>query len=168
MDGIDQRAFRDSLRHLPGGVSLVTSRRGEERHGMTVSAFVSLSAAPPLVAVVIDRAHTINPLLDGDPACFAISVLAHDQRALADRFAFVKDEDRFLAGRWLEAATGAPVLSNALTWLDCRVHERVSAGSHTIFVGAVVACEVPRPDEAPLVYWNRGYRALEPGPDQKN
>lgn len=85
---------------------------------MTVSAFVSLSAAPPLVAVIIDRAHSINDLLDGDSACFAVNVLAHDQQALADRFAFVKDEDRFLVGRWQPASTGAPVLTDALTWLD--------------------------------------------------
>lgn len=161
MDGIDQLAFRDAMRHLPGGVSLVTSRRDDARHGMTVSAFVSLSATPPLVAVVIDRAHSINALLDGELACFAVNVLAHDQRALADRFAFVKDEDRFLEGQWGEAVTGAPVLTDALTWLDCRVHDRLVAGSHTIFVGAVESSAVPRPDEAPLVYWNRDYRVLD-------
>lgn len=156
-----REAFRDALRHLPGGVSVVTSQRDGDRHGMTVSAFVSLSAEPPLVAVIIDQAHSINRLLAGDAACFAVSVLAHDQRSLADRFAFVKDEDRFLEGRWGAAETGAPVLADALTWLDCRVADRHPVGSHTIFVGEVLASAVPRPDEAPLVYWNRAYRGLE-------
>jgi len=152
--------YKDALRHLAGGVSIVTTRRGGERHGMTVSAFVSVSAEPPMVAVVIDRRHSINRLLANDPACFAVSILGADQQALADRFASVRDQDRFLVGRWQEALTGAPVLADALAWLDCTVAGRQRAGSHTIFLGAVRGCGVARADAPPLVYWNRAYRGL--------
>jgi flavin reductase (DIM6/NTAB) family NADH-FMN oxidoreductase RutF len=157
---VSSAAYRDALRHLPGGVSIVTTKRGDVAHGMTVSALVSVSAKPPLVAVVIDQGCSINRLLEGDTACFAVSVLAQDQQDLADRFAFVKDEDRFLEGVWEPAHTGSPVLTNALTSLDCRVASRQPAGSHTIFVGAVEASRVIRPDDPPLLYWNRGYRGL--------
>lgn len=128
---------------------------------MTASAVVSVSASPPLIAVVIDQAHSINPLLEPDDACFAVSMLAHDQHELANRFAFVKDEDRFLVGRWRVATTGAPVLEDGLAWLDCTIHSRMVAGSHTIIVGLVHENAVPRPDEAPLLYWNRDYRRLD-------
>lgn len=157
---ITSNEFRDALRLFGSGVTLVTSRAGGESHGMTASAFVSISAAPPLVAVVIDRKATINPLLSPPDACFAVNVLAEDQEELANRFAFEKDEDRFLAGDWRAAATGAPVLSNALAWLDCRVVARHEAGSHTIYVGSVVASDVARGEGKPLLYWNRGYRRL--------
>ncbi|RMH15379.1 MAG: flavin reductase [Acidobacteria bacterium] len=160
---ISSQAYRDALSRFPAGVCIVTARAGDKRHGMTVSAFVSVSASPPLVAVVIDQAHAINPLLRGERACFAVNVLAHDQRRLADRFAFVKDEDRFLEGRWSRAVTGAPILSDALAWLDCEVHSAQPAGSHTIYVGAVRASRLVRPQDAPLVYWKRGYRRLAPG-----
>lgn len=152
--------FRDALRLFGSGVTIVTSRAGDESHGMTASAFVSISAVPPLVAVVIDRKATINSLLAPSEACFAVSVLAEDQEDLANRFAFEKDEDRFLAGDWREAVTGAAVLADALAWLDCRVASRHEAGSHTIYVGSVVASEAPRGDALPLLYWNRGYRRL--------
>lgn len=141
-------------------MTLVTSRADGKSHGMTASAFVSISASPPLVAVVIDRKATINSLLSASDACFAVSVLAEDQEELANRFAFEKPEDRFLAGDWHEAATGAAVLADALAWLDCRVAARHEAGSHTIYVGSVEASEVPRGDAKPLLYWNRGYRHL--------
>lgn len=160
---VSSAAYCDSLRHLAGGVSIVTTKRGDVTHGMTVSAVVSVSAEPPLVAVVINQAHSINSLLEGDRACFAVSILAEEQRELADRFAFVKDEDRFLEGSWEGAETGSPVLVDSLAWLDCRVSSRQPAGSHTIFVGSVVASQVSRPDAPPLLYWNRGYRTLTPG-----
>lgn len=50
-----------------------------------------------------------------------------------------------------------------LAWLDCSIYGRHPAGTQTIYVGLVVASNVPRPDEPPLVYWNRGCRQLETG-----
>ena len=93
-------------------------------------------------------------------AVFAVNILGHDQMELSNRFAWLKDEDRFGQGEWTTAATGAPILSDALAWLDCTVYSRFSAGSHTIYIGEVQASGVPRPDMKPLLYWNRGYRQL--------
>jgi flavin reductase (DIM6/NTAB) family NADH-FMN oxidoreductase RutF len=63
-------------------------------------------------------------------------------------------------GDWTTSETGAPILKDALAWLDCRIHARYPAGSHTIYVGAVAASCVPEEEAPPLVYWNRGYRKL--------
>lgn len=158
---ISSEDFRAALRHFPAGVTIVTLRAGETVHGLTVSAFASVSPQPPLVAVVIDNRHNAAELLQRDDAVFAVNVLAEDQVELSNRFAWVKDEDRFAEGDWGEAVTGAPVLADALVWLDCRIHSRLPAGDHTIYVGEVQASAVPREDEAPLVYWNRGYRKLD-------
>lgn len=152
--------YKDVLRHVPCGVTIVTSRRGDERRGMTASAVVSVSADPPLVAVVIDQAHSINPLLTGPDACLGINLLGQAHEALANRFAFVKDQDRFLEGNWTTAETGAPILVDAIAWLDCGIESAHQAGSHTIFVAAVRASRVISPDAEPLVYWNRAYRAI--------
>ena len=153
--------FRDAMRHFPAGVTIVTVRSGEEVHGLTVSSFVSVSPDPPLVAVVIDHRHTAFPLLERDDAVFAVNILGQEQVELSNRFAWLKDEDRFGAGDWTAAVTGAPVLRDALAWLDCRVWGRQSAGTHSVYVGEVCATSVPQPDAAPLVYWNRGYRKLQ-------
>jgi 3-hydroxy-9,10-secoandrosta-1,3,5(10)-triene-9,17-dione monooxygenase reductase component len=100
-------------------------------------------------------------LLERKGAVFAVNILRQEQVHLSDRFAWVEDEDRFLEGHWTTAATGAPVLTDALAWLDCTILSRHAAGTHTIYVGAVQASGVPRPDEPPLVYWNREYRRLK-------
>lgn len=160
---IDSQAFRDAMRHFPAGVTVVTVKIPDGRRGMTVSAFASVSPSPPLVAVILDSAHSLHPLLDqGVTDSFAINVLAEGQAEISNRFAFVKDQDRFAVGDWGEAETGAPVLEEALAWLDCRLYDKMRAGTHTIFVGEVVASKVPRPETRPLVYWNRDYRRIEP------
>jgi flavin reductase (DIM6/NTAB) family NADH-FMN oxidoreductase RutF len=152
--------YRDVLRHFASGVTIVTILADGERHGLTVSAFASISPDPPLILVAIDHRHTADGLLQKPGAVFAVNLLAHDQSALSNRFAWLKDGDRFAEGSWTTATTGAPVLADALAWLDCTVQSLHDAGTHTLCIGAVQAAGVPRPDTLPLVYWNRGYRQL--------
>ena len=157
---ISSEAFRLALRHFPAGVTIVTIRAGEQTHGLTVSAFASVSAEPPLIAVIIENRHKAHALLEEPGAVFAVNILGQDQAELSNRFAWVKDEDRFALGNWSSAETGAPVLTDALAWLDCRIHGRHPAGSHTVYIGEVHASNVPEPEAPPLIYWNRGYRKL--------
>ena len=162
---VDATSFKDCLRHFPSGVTIVSIRSDHQVHGLTVSAFASVSIDPPLILIAIDHKHSAYPLLERDGAVFAVNILAEDQFHLSDRFAWTKDEDRFLEGDWGEAMTGAPVLQDALAWLDCTIDSRLQAGNHTIYIGEVQASSVPRPDEPPLVYWNRAYRHLQ-DPDE--
>lgn len=158
---VSAEQFRDALRHFPAGVTIVTVQApGEPPHGLTVSAFASVSPAPPLILVCIDHRATGHALLQRPGAVFAVNILAADQAALSNRFAWVKDGDRFAEGVWGTAVTGAPILQNALAWLDCTLYTFYTAGTHTIYIGQVVASQVPRADESPLVYWNRGYHGL--------
>ena len=158
---ISSEAYRDALRHFPAGVTVVTIKSGEHIHGLTVSAFASVSPDPPLIAVIIDHRHTAHALLEREGAVFAVNILRHDQVHLSNRFAWVKDQDRFLEGNWTTAVTGAPVLADALAWLDCSLYGRHVAGTHTIYVGRVEASRVPVAGQPPLVYWDRGYRQLK-------
>ncbi|HSG18270.1 MAG TPA: flavin reductase family protein [Anaerolineae bacterium] len=157
---ITSEAFRDCLRHFPSGVTVVTIKSGERQHGLTVSSFASVSPDPPLVMIAIDHRHSGHALLKEQGATFAVNILGREQSEMSNRFAWIKDEDRFKEGKWGTAVTGAPVLQDALAWLDCTVYAAHVAGTHTIFVGEVQAGKAPRPDASPLVYWNRGYRHL--------
>lgn len=158
---ISSERYRDALRHFPAGVTILTLHTEGQVHGLTVSAFASVSPDPPLVATIIDHRHKASPLLQQPGTSFAVNVLGEDQVELSNRFAWLKDEDRFAEGRWTTATTGAPVLEDALAWLDCRIVSHHPAGTHSIYVGEVVDSGVPRPDAPPLVYWNRGYRRLD-------
>ncbi len=160
---VSSAEFRDALRHFPAGVTIVTILApGESKpHGLTVSAFASVSPEPPLILVCIDHKTSGHELLQREGTAFAVNILAADQAELSNRFAWIKDEDRFAEGAWETAVTGAPVLANALAWLDCTLFAHYPAGTHTIYIGEVQASRVPRPDETPLIYWNRDYRQLD-------
>lgn len=158
---ISPEAFKATLRQLAASVTVVTVQVDDRLHGLTVTAFSPISPDPPLVAVMIDSNHTAHELLERPGAVFAVNVLNHEQRELSDRFAWLKDGDRFAVGDWTTAVTGAPILADASLWLDCTVHDRMRAGTHTIYIGAIRAGRVPDPEMAPLLYWDRGYRRLE-------
>lgn len=151
--------FRDALRHFPAGVTIVTIKTGEDTHGLTVSAFVSVSPTPPLIAVIIDQRHSAYEMLEKEDAVFAVNILKEDQSDLSNRFAWTK-EDRFAEGNWNTAVTGAPILEDALAWLDCTIYGRYAAGTHTIYIGEVQASHVLEPEQKPLIYWNRDYRQI--------
>ena len=159
---IGSEQFRDALRHFPAGVTIVTIKAPgyEKPHGLTVSAFASISPKPPLIMVAIDHRGIGHEMLQAEGSVFAVNILPADKMELSNRFAWVKDVDRFAEGDWGTAVTGAPILKDALAWLDCTIHHRYEAGTHTIYLGNVEASGVPRADEEPLIYWNRGYRRL--------
>jgi flavin reductase (DIM6/NTAB) family NADH-FMN oxidoreductase RutF len=163
---IGSEQFRDALRHFPSGVTIVTipGHDGDPPHGLTVSAFASVSPKPPLILIAIDHRSFAHEQLEKEGAAFAVNILGQDQVSLSNRFAWVKDQDRFAEGDWSTAVTGAPILNSALAWLDCTIYSRHDAGTHTVYIGEVQASSVPRADEPPLVYWNRGYRWLKAPP----
>ena len=61
---ITSENYRDALRHFASGVTIVTIKSGEQIHGLTVSAFASISPEPPLIAIIIDHRHHAHQLLE--------------------------------------------------------------------------------------------------------
>lgn len=155
---IDPDAFRDALRGWATGVTVVTSRSGDKLHGMTVSAFSSVSADPPLVLVCANRSSTTHGIIE-EGGVFVVNILAAHQQGVSNLFASSKYEDsRLERVSWTEGATGAPLIDEALASLECKVASSHREGSHTIYVGRV---EAVRTTEAkPLLYYQGGYRSL--------
>ena len=130
-----------------------------ERLGLTVGSVVSLSLEPPLVGVGVSRQAAMHELLRSAGG-FALSLLAGDQESVAQHFA--RGVPPF--AHWHGIATrpgaaGAPLLEDALGWLECRTQDEHAAGDHTLFVGEVLALERGRPGPA-LVYVGQRYVSL--------
>lgn len=159
---INSDDFRDALRHFPAGVTLVTIKTpgDDQPHGLTVSAFASVSPNPPMILVCIDHKSQSYELMEKSGTVFAVNILPEDGADLSNRFAWGDDETRFDEGTWETAVTGAPVLKEALAWLDCTIYSRHHAGTHTIYIGQVQASSVPNADQKPLIYWNREYQKI--------
>jgi len=158
---VDVVELKQVLARRVSGVAVVTARAGDVIHGMTVSAFTEVSLVPPLVLVCADKTSNTHPVI-ARGGVFALNVLAHDQAALADRFASKQDEERRFVGLDHAAGvTGAPLLVGTVATLDCFVRAAHDAGDHVIYVGEVV--DVRRSERDPLVYFVGAYRELSEG-----
>lgn len=156
---VDQATFRSVLGRFASGVTVVTVREGEADHGMTASAFCSLSLDPPLTLVCIERSTRMHELL-GRVDRYAINLLTSRQEALSRRFAEPPDETRFDGVGFDRGATGAPLLRDVLAHLECELVGRHPGGDHTIFVGRVISAAADA-ESRPLLYYRGGYAALE-------
>ncbi len=155
---LDPERFRQALRRWASGVTIVTAKAGDEIHGMTVSAFSSVSADPPLVLVCANRSsRTHGTILRAGG--FNVNILSREQEPLSGRFASSKTEgSRFEGVPWHAGILGAPVLEGSLATLECTVSSSHDEGSHTIYIGHVKACHLR--DTQPLVYFQGSYREL--------
>jgi flavin reductase (DIM6/NTAB) family NADH-FMN oxidoreductase RutF len=146
--------FKHAMRHVPTGVTVVTSFKDGEPRGITVNAFASVSADPPTLLICINRAARSYLYISASGA-FCVNVLAGNQRDLAERFSGKIRDRQFDGVAYRVGETGAPVLEGAIAHFECIVTEEHHAGSHSIFLGHVVTC-VARPG-TPLGYFNGGF-----------
>ncbi len=153
--------FKEAMSRFATGVTIVTTKDGETVHGLTASAFCSLSLEPPLVLVCVARTIRSHDMI-ARAGNFAVNILNATQRPLGERFAgLIPDvEDRFEGLTYTSAVTGAPILPDVLAWVDCRVWAAYDGGDHTIFVGEVLAAGVNDPLQAPLLYFHRHWAEL--------
>jgi flavin reductase (DIM6/NTAB) family NADH-FMN oxidoreductase RutF len=154
---IDPHLFRSVLGRFATGVTVLTTRMGAEDHGMTASAFCSVSLSPPLVLACIDeKADMIEFLRSAEH--LGVNVLSEEQEALSRRFAEIEG-DRFEGVGFKRGVTGVALLDNALAHLECRIVDRHPAGDHTIYVAEVLEAEAF--GSRPLIYYRSGYAMLE-------
>ncbi|MDH3729078.1 MAG: flavin reductase family protein, partial [Myxococcales bacterium] len=127
------------LRNWASGVTVVTTRAGDKIHGMTVSAFSSVSAYPPLVLVCANQSSTTHGVIE-QGGVFTVNILAAHQADISNVFASPENEDtRLQSVSWSVGETGAPLIDEALACLECTVTSAHQEGSHTIYVGQVEA-----------------------------
>ena len=165
MDEDERRRLRDLLAHFATGVTVVAARNGPLLAGMTANAIASISIDPPVLMASIARKAETHAAIVGSHA-FAVSVLAADQRELAECFAqptTAAKLTRFCDAPWHEAETGSPILEGALAYFDCRLTARHDGGDHEIFIGEIVAAGY-REDAEPLLWYASGYRELATAP----
>jgi flavin reductase ActVB len=156
MESVNEQDFRDTLARWASGVTIVTSRVGDDPVGMTAASFSSLSLDPPLVLVCIARsAHSHDGLVEAPG--FAVHMLGAGQDEMSALFAR-PGADKFGAFPHETGPFGAPLLPFGVARLVCERHSLLDGGDHTILVGRVVQTSLAGDD--PLVYCNRAYWRL--------
>jgi flavin reductase (DIM6/NTAB) family NADH-FMN oxidoreductase RutF len=151
----DPAAFRTVMRRHPSGVTVVTSLREGEPRGITLSAFASVSTDPPMLLICVNR-EARSYLYISSSRIFCVNLLSLAQRDLAERFSGRIKEHQFDDIAWSTDVTGAPVLAGTIGHFDCVVEAEHHAGSHSIFIGKVLACAAR--EGAPLGYYEGAFR----------
>jgi flavin reductase (DIM6/NTAB) family NADH-FMN oxidoreductase RutF len=142
------------MRHVPTGVTVVTSLKDGEPRGITVNSFASVSLEPPSLLICINR-EARSYLFISTSRVFCVNVLAGDQRRLAEHFSGKVRDRQFIEIGYKTDATGAPVLDGALAHFDCELAHEYLFGSHSILIGHVVSCSARA--GSPLGYFNGGF-----------
>jgi flavin reductase ActVB len=156
---VDAETFRRAMGRFVSGVTVVTALDVDGKdHGMTVSAFCSLSLVPPLVLICIDRSADMFAVLQRSDR-FCATILAADQERLSRRFSDLDPEQRFEGIATTRTSEGIAVLPNAVALIECCITARHDAGDHGIFVGEVENAITT--EREPLVHFRGGYIRLE-------
>jgi flavin reductase (DIM6/NTAB) family NADH-FMN oxidoreductase RutF len=154
LEGDPAVAFRRTLGMFATGVTVLTTRVGEQVHGMTANAFMSVSLRPPLVLISLDRRAKLCGMLH-EGSRYGVSVLAQGQAELSDQFAGRAPEgiEPVFAVR-----RETPLVEGALAHFVARVVRSYWGGDHSLFLGQV---EYVRYGEGePLLFHGGRYERL--------
>ncbi len=134
-DGQDPAvALRRTLGMFATGVTVITTLKGEQVHGMTANAFMSVSLEPPLVLISVDRRTKMCGILH-EGMHYGVSVLCATQAALSERFAGRSGED--LPEPRFQVVRETPLVDGALAHFVARVEKSYWGGDHSLFLGRV-------------------------------
>ncbi len=160
--GVDAESLKKTMRRWVSGVTVITTTDGQERAGVTASSFTSISVDPPLILVSLQSFTPTLKMIE-KTGIFAVSILTTKQEALSIQFAgfasLPEGADKFYGVDLKTAVTGAPIIADASSWMDCKLAAVYEAGLSRIIVGEVMATGQGE-DILPLVYLNRGYYDL--------
>jgi flavin reductase (DIM6/NTAB) family NADH-FMN oxidoreductase RutF len=155
LEGDPAVAFRRTLGMFATGVTVLTTRTGDQVHGMTANAFMSVSLRPPLVLISIDRRARMGALLH-EGTRFGVSVLEARQTGLSDRFAGRVADD--LPEATFEMVHDTPLVEGALAHLVARVVRSYWGGDHSLFLGQVAFARYG--EGRPLLFHGGRYERL--------
>ena len=164
MPDITPDEFRRVMGRFTTGVTIVTTRAGDDVHGTTMSAVCSVSLQPQLVLVCVDHESDIHALIR-ESGVFAVNILHEGQASLAVELSHKGTPEQQAAHR-LEnlphrnGETGAPLLEDSLAHVECRVENTMEAGDHTIYIGSVIAAGVNSSADRPLLHYEGRYESL--------
>ena len=113
--------FRSVIGRFASGITIITAldEQGTD-HGMTATAFCSVSLVPPLIQVCVDRSATMHGVMER-ATHFTVNMLAAEQEELSRRFGSgepqrggIPEDVRFDGVGYTRGVTGAVLLNDAL------------------------------------------------------
>jgi flavin reductase (DIM6/NTAB) family NADH-FMN oxidoreductase RutF len=156
---VGEKDFRNALRRFASGVTVITTLDAAGKaHGMTATAFCSLSLRPPLVLVAVGRETRCHRFVT-ERGLFGVNILSDVQADVSRHFGGSPSAGSLPA---FDRLNDVPVLVDAMVRLSCRLERPLEGGDHSIFVGLVTA--VSTSEGNPLLHFDGHYHALSRTP----
>jgi len=155
---MDLQAKKIALRKIPHGVYIVGVKQDAQLNAFTATWFTQVSFTPPLVALGIKKdSHSFEMIKQS--RVFTVNLLGKDQKPVAEHF--VKPAtvfgEKLKDVRYRIGTTGAPVLEEAIAYVECEVREIANErGDHAVVIGEVIEASV-RTDEPALTLMDTGW-----------
>jgi flavin reductase (DIM6/NTAB) family NADH-FMN oxidoreductase RutF len=143
MAGVDDELLNRVTWKIPNALTLIGSRAGEERNAMTASWITQLSMEPVLIGVGVDNKAVTHRLIT-EGAAFTINLWSSEDTKVFVKFSkpATYQDGRLNERPVSEAVTGAPYFDEAIAWMDCALRHSHDYGTHTLYVGEVVAAGI--------------------------
>jgi len=139
---------------MPTGLFVIGSRAGERRNLMTANLVVQVSHDPKQVAATVEK-DAVTKALIAEGGVFSVNIIDREDRAIVRKFTKPVELDadaKTLNGfPFHDGRTGAPILDQALAYVECEVRQTVDAGSHTLFIGEVVDAGFQKPEDTEVL-----------------
>jgi flavin reductase (DIM6/NTAB) family NADH-FMN oxidoreductase RutF/rubredoxin len=135
----------NALRKITYGLYIIGSYQGGRKNGQVANTIFQITSEPPTVAVSVNKKNLTHDFIKASRV-FTASVLGQaTPLAFIGDFGFKsgRDVDKLKGVNYKIGQTGAPViLDNATAYLEAEVIQDADVGTHTIFIGRIVAAEV--------------------------
>ena len=148
------RLRRRVLWTMPSGLYIVGSRDGDRRNGMTLNWAMQLSFDPKLVGISVEKEAFTHELIAAG-GVFSVCIVDREDRAIVRKFTKPVDVDtaaQTLNGvPYRDGVTGAPVLTQAVAYVECEVRQSVDLSGHTLFIGEIVDAGFAKAEDTPVL-----------------
>ncbi len=151
--------FKDGMSGPAGQLNIITTDGPIGRAGFTATAVCSVTDSPPTLLVCINRSNSAAPAFS-EHSSLCVNTVGPGHKELAVLFGGKTPmAERFAAGEWETAQTGAPVLKGANVAFDCRIIRRDDIGSHDVLFCEVLSIRKGSLGNA-LVYFERQFHEI--------
>jgi len=143
-----------ALHQLSYGLYIVSSHLNGKPNAQIANTFFQMTAEPPKLAACLNKENLTHDYV-AKSGVFGVSIL--DQETpfpFIGAFGFKsgKDVNKFERMGYITGVTGVPIVTeNAVSYLEMKVVGTMDAGSHTLFLGELVDCQVLK-EGTPLTY----------------
>jgi flavin reductase (DIM6/NTAB) family NADH-FMN oxidoreductase RutF/rubredoxin len=135
----------NALRKISYGLYIIGSYKDGKRNAQVANTVFQVTSEPPTIAVSINKNNLTHEFIEATRA-FSASVLCQSTPLpYIGNFGFKsgRDVDKLKDVEVKTGLTGAPVVTDyATAYFEAEVSQEIDVGTHTIFIGPILAAEV--------------------------